>query len=171
LRKNNKHEAKMRILATATGLAGAVALSQFPEFSQQYVQRLSGATDELRAVTIAFDTAARVGGLTREEALAELRGTGFGDRFSDDMRTRVYRYERLNADYQALAHAAPLQRLVRAWRFRDPELVQRTWDDFRPALPATPEGLVFAGLGYAGGWLLVSLALGALFGRRRSRRA
>jgi len=43
----------MRILATAGGIAGAVALSQFPEFSQQYVQRLSGATDELRAVTVA----------------------------------------------------------------------------------------------------------------------
>lgn len=161
----------MRILATAGAIAGAVALSQFPEFSQQYVQRLSGAVDELRAVTIAFDTAARVGGLSREEALAQLKGTGFGDQFSDDMRTRIYRYERLNADYQALAGAAPLQRLARAWRFRDPELARRTWDDFRPAVPVTSEGLVFAGIGYAGGWLLVTLVLGALFGRRRTRRA
>ncbi|HCQ64295.1 MAG TPA: hypothetical protein DIU07_03550, partial [Rhodobacteraceae bacterium] len=118
LRKNKNHEAKMRILAMAGGIAGAVACSQFPEFSQQYVQRLSGATDELRAVTIAFDTAARVGGLTREDALAELQGTRFGDQFSDDMRTRIYRYERLNADYQALASAAPLQRLARVWRIR-----------------------------------------------------
>lgn len=160
----------MRILAAAGGIAGAVALSQFPEFSQQYVQRLSGAVDELRAVTVLFDTAARVGGLSRDEALSELRGTGFGDQFSDDMRSRIYRYERLNADYQALAGAAPLQRLARAWRFRDPDLVERTWDDFQPAVPVTSEGLVFAGIGYAGGWLLVSLVLGALFGRRRRRR-
>ena len=161
----------MRILALAGGIAGAVALSQFPEFSQQYVQRLSGAADELRAVTFAFDTAARVGGFTREEALGELRGTGFGDQFSDDMRTRIYRYERLNADYQALASAQPLQRLARVWRIRDPELVQRTWDDFQPAVPVTSEGLIFAGIGYAGGWLLVTLVLGLLFGRRRLRRA
>ncbi len=161
----------MRILAMAGGIAGAVALSQFPEFSQQYVQRLSGAADELRAVTLAFDTAARVGGFTREDALAELRGTGFGDQFSDDMRARIYRYERLNADYQALASAAPLQRLARVWRIRDPELVQRTWDDFKPAVPMTTEGLIFAGIGYAGGWLLVTLVLGFLFGRRRLRRA
>ena len=161
----------MRILAMAGGIAGAVACSQFPEFSQQYVQRLSGAADELRAVTIAFDTAAKVGGLTREDALAELQGTGFGDRFSADMRTRIYRYERLNADYQALASAAPLQRLARVWRFRDPDLVQRTWGDFQPAVPVTSEGLIFAGLGYAGGWLLVTLVLGALVGRRRLRRA
>ena len=62
----------MRILALAGGIAGAVALSQFPEFSQQYVQRLSGAVDELRAVTFAFDTAAKVGGLSREEALGAI---------------------------------------------------------------------------------------------------
>ncbi len=160
----------MRILAMAGGIAGAVALSQFPEFSQQYIQRLSGATDELRAVAIAFDTAAKVGGLSRDEALDELRGTGFGDRFSDDMRDRIYRYERLNADYQALAGAQPLQRLARAWRIRDPELVRRTWDDFRPAVPVTSEGLIFAGIGYAGGWALVSLVLALLLGRRHRPR-
>lgn len=160
----------MRILALAGGIAGAVALSQFPEFSQQYVQRLSGARDELRAVSFAFDTAAKVGGLSREEALTELRGTSFGDRFSDDMRTRLYRFERLDADYRALAEAQPLQRLARLWRFRDRELVQRTWDDFQPAVPVTSEGLIFAGIGYAGGWGLVMLALGLLFGRRRLRR-
>jgi len=150
----------MRILALAGGFAGAVALSQFPEFSQQYVQRLSGAVDELRAVTIAFDTAARVGGLTREEALSQLRGTGFGDQFSDDMRTRLYRYERLNADYQALAAAAPLERLAKAYRIRDSELVRRTWDDYRPAMPVTSEGLISAGIGFAAGWGLVTFLLG-----------
>ena len=159
----------MRILALAGGIVGAVALSQFPEFSQQYIQRLSGAADELRAVTLAFDTAAKVGGLTREEAFEELQGTSFGDRFSDDMRTRIYRYERLNADYQALASAQPLERLVQAWRIRDPELVSRTWDDFKPAVPVTSEGLIFAGIGFAAGWGVVSLVLGLLFGRRRAR--
>ena len=40
----------MRAIAVAGGLAGAAGLSQFPEFSQQYVQRLGGAVDELTAV-------------------------------------------------------------------------------------------------------------------------
>lgn len=159
----------MRILALAGGIAGAVALSQFPEFSQQYIQRLSGAVDELRAVTLAFDTAAKVGGLSREEAFDELQGTSFGDRFSDDMRDRIYRYERLNADYQALAGAQPLERLTRVWRIRDPELVERTWDDFKPAVPVTTEGFLLAGIGYVGGSLLVTLVLGLLFGRKRPR--
>lgn len=159
----------MRILALAGGIAGAAALSQFPEFSQQYVQRLSGAVDELRAVTFAFDTAAKVGGLSRDEALEELQGTRFGDSFSGDMRARIARFERLDADYAALAQAQPLQRLARFWHIRDADLARRTWDDFQPAVPLNSEGLVFAGLGYAGGWLAVALVLGALFGRRRPR--
>ncbi len=149
----------MRILALAGGIAGAVALSQFPEFSQQYVQRLSGAVDELRAVTVAFDTTARIAGLTREDALDKMGGSDFQNRLRDDMRARIYRYDRLNADYQALASAAPLQRLARAYHIRDAELVQRTWDDYQPAVPVTSEGLIFAGIGFAAGWGLVSLLL------------
>ncbi|GGD38445.1 DUF2937 family protein [Sinisalibacter lacisalsi] len=150
----------MRILALAGGIAGAVAMSQFPTFSQQYVQRLSGAVDELRAVTIAFDTTARVAGLSREEALGLMGGSEFQNRLRDDMRSRIYRYERLNADYQALAAAAPLERLAKAYRIRDADLARRTWDDFEPAMPMTTEGFVAAGIGFAAGWGLVTLLLG-----------
>ena len=150
----------MRILALAGGLAGAVACSQYPEFSQQYVQRLSGAVDELRTVTIAFDTTARFAGMSREEAFEAMGEGDFQTRLRDDMKTRIYRYERLNGDDQALAGAAPLQRLARVYRMRDPELIQRTWNDFQPAVPVTSEGLVSAGIGFAGGWGLVSLLLG-----------
>jgi hypothetical protein len=162
----------MRVLALAGGLAGAVTLSQFPEFSQQYVQRLSGAVDELRTVTLVFDGAASAAGLTREEALREMQsgnsalvsdiGTGLG--------TRISRYERLNADYQALAPATPVMRLVNFWRFRDPELVERTWDQYQPAVPVTVDGEITAGIGFVAGWGLVVSALAALkrpFRRRR----
>ncbi|MEJ1992970.1 MAG: DUF2937 family protein [Maritimibacter sp.] len=159
----------MRILALAGGIAGAVTLSQFPEFSQQYVQRLSGAVDELRAVTLAFDTSARVAGLTRDEALDEMSGTSFGASFSEDLGQQVYRYDRLNADYQALARAAPLERLARFYRMRDPELARRTWDDFQPAVPVTSEGFITAGIGYGVGWGLIAGLTGLLFGRRRRR--
>ncbi len=150
----------MRILALAGGIAGAVALSQFPEFSQQYVQRLSGAVDELRGVTMAFDATARVAGMSREQALDAMGDGDFQTRLRDDISTRIYRYERLNADYQALAGAAPLQRLARFYRIRDRDLAQRTWDDYRPAVPVTSEGLISAGIGFAAGWGLVVLLLG-----------
>jgi len=159
----------MRILAMAGGIAGAVTLSQFPEFSQQYVQRLSGAVDELRGVAIAFDTTARVVGMSREEALDAMGGGDFQNRLRDDMRDRIYRYERLNADYQALASALPLERLAQFWHFRDTDLARRTWDDFRPAVPATSEGLIFAGIGFAAGWVVLSLLLSFLMSPFRRR--
>ena len=52
----------IRTLTLAGALAGAVSLSQFPEFSQQYLQRLSGAVDELRGLVLAFDATAGAAG-------------------------------------------------------------------------------------------------------------
>ena len=59
-----------RTLSLFGGLALGLALSQFPEYAQQYTQRLGGAVDELRAVTRQFDAAATAAGLSREQALA-----------------------------------------------------------------------------------------------------
>ena len=160
----------IRALAMAGGLAGAVGLSQFPEFSQQYLQRLSGAVDELRGITVAFDLSAKVAGLTRDEALAKIGGSSFEEDLRDTIGGKIKRYERLNADYQSLSGAEPLARLAQAWRFRDSDLARRTWDDFRPAVPATTDGLICAGIGFAGGWLIISLLFG-LFLRPFRRRA
>ncbi len=152
----------IRAFAMAGGIAGAVALSQFPEFSQQYMQRLSGAVDELRLVTADFDRSARVAGLSREEALAQIGGTRFMDDLRVSMAASLRRHDRLEADYRALAGLEPLGRLARLWHFRDIELARRTWEEFRPALPVTGDGLVFAGIGFGAGWALVSLLLVAL---------
>ena len=154
----------------AGGIAGAVALSQFPEFSQQYLQRLSGAVDELRLVTAGFDMAARASGLSREEALAQLGGSRFADDLRDNMAGSIHRFERLEADYRALAGGDALGRLARFWHFRDVELACRTWEDFRPAVPVTADGALFAGIGFGAGWGLSSLLLGLLSRRFRRRR-
>ena len=58
-----------RFIAGAGGAALAVMLSQFPEYAQQYTQRLGGAVDELRVITEDFDRAAEAGGLNRAEAI------------------------------------------------------------------------------------------------------
>ncbi|HHB80848.1 MAG TPA: DUF2937 family protein [Aliiroseovarius sp.] len=160
----------IRALAVAGGIAGAVTLSQFPEFSQQYLQRLSGAVDELRLVTAAFDLTAQAAGLSREEALAQIGDTAFAQDLRGNIAGNINRYERLAADYQALAGVEPLSRLARFWHFRDVDLAQRTWEDFRPAVPVTADGLIFAGIGFGAGWRVVSLLLGLLarpFRRRR----
>ena len=45
----------LRTMALAAGLTGAATLSQFPEFSQQYTQRLGGAVDELSAIVMMLE--------------------------------------------------------------------------------------------------------------------
>ena len=62
----------VRAITLAGGLTGAAGLSQFPEFSQQYIQRLSGAVDELSRVVAEFDADAAALGLSRGEALDQL---------------------------------------------------------------------------------------------------
>lgn len=146
----------------AGGIAGAVAFSQFPEFSQQYLQRLSGAVDELRLVTAAFDLTAQASGLSRDEALAQIGGSQFADDLRGNIASNISRFERLEADYRALAGVDPLSRLARFWHFRDVDLARRTWDDFRPAVPATVDGAIFAGIGFGLGWLSVFFLLGLL---------
>ncbi|MEL7345872.1 MAG: DUF2937 family protein, partial [Pseudomonadota bacterium] len=83
----------LRILALAGGLAGAAGMSQFPEYSQQYTQRLAGAVDELSTVVADFDASALASGLTRQEALAQLSGTEFLDRRQADMTRTLTRYD------------------------------------------------------------------------------
>ncbi|MHA6344114.1 DUF2937 family protein [Roseivivax sp. CAU 1761] len=161
----------LRVLAVAAGLAGAGTLSQFPEFSQQYVQRLGGAVDELGRVVAGLDADAAAAGLDRGTALAQLATGGeFGAARAHSLRALVARHAALSADLQALTGAGPYGRAVQAARLRDPEIAARTLEAFRPALPLGAEGAVFAGAGFALGWGLLA-ALGAvlrlLLGRPR----
>lgn len=151
----------IRTLAMIGGLAGAVALSQFPEFTQQYMQRLSGARTELMVITTGFDLTAKAAGYSREEALDQMSGSDFQNDLRDQMQDNFDRYDRLDASYAALKGTEPLMRLTKLWHFRDVDLVERTWNEYRPAVPVTADGLLCAGIGYVGGWLIVSLLLGA----------
>lgn len=151
----------IRTLAMIGGLAGAVALSQFPEFTQQYMQRLSGARTELKVITAGFDLTAKAAGYTREQALDKMSGSDFQNDLRDQMQDNFKRYERLDASYVALKGTEPLMRLTKLWHFRDVDLVERTWDEYRPAVPVTADGILCAGIGFVGGWLLVSMLLGA----------
>ena len=60
------------LLRLILALGFAVALSQFPAFSDQYVQRLGGQADALQKVAAEFDASADRAGLTRQAALEEL---------------------------------------------------------------------------------------------------
>jgi len=158
----------IKTLTMAGGLAGAVTLSQFPEFSQQYMQRMAGAVDELRGVVVAFDLTASASGLTRQEALGRMQGDDFQEGLRDTIKGSITRYEQLSTNLDALRGATPLDRLKQAYRFTDSDIARRTWQDFKPAVPVTTDGFITAGIGFLAGWL----GLGVLFGglRRAGRR-
>lgn len=135
----------------------AVALSQFPAFSDQYVQRLGGQVDALTRVAQDFDASAARAGLTRSEALADLGGSAFRDRHQADMARTFTRLDRAQADLAMLRLAGPLERMLLPHRLRDPQTLAATWGDFSPALPVTFAGLAAAGIGFLAGWLLFAL--------------
>ena len=153
----------------AGAVAGAVGLSQFPEFSQQYLQRLAGQVDALTLVVQDFDATASRNNLSREDALSQMQGSDFLADRQQDLRRTFLRHARLSDNLVALRAAGPLERLLMPQRLGDGETLQATWSDYRPAMPVTLEGLAAAGIGFFGGGALVSglLALLAWPIRRR----
>lgn len=145
-----------RTLLVAAGVAGGVVTSQAPEFAQQYRQRLGGALQELQAVVEDFDADARRSDLSRAEALAAYRASA--DEFLRDrgvsIGRTISRYESLQRQavrFAAWPEAAQPALLVGE---SDPELISGAWGDFRPGLPVTVTGAIWAALG-----VLIGLAV------------
>lgn len=158
-----------RILAILGGVSGAVTLSQFPEFSQQYLQRLAGKVDALTEIAVKFDATAVKNGLDREAALMQMSGTPLLVDQQADMRATLSQQAWLADNLAELRAATPLARLTMPQRMGDVDTLRATYADFRPALPVNTEGAVTAGLGYLGGWGVVGvfgLGLRRLFRRR-----
>lgn len=155
----------MTVLRLIPALALGAALSQFPAFSDQYVQRLGGQVDALRKIAAEFDASAARAGLSRDEALADLSGSAFRDLHAADMTRAFARLAHAEDDLRLLRAASPLERIALPHRLRDSETLAATWGDFRPAVPVTAAGLWAGGIGFAAGWLIAGLA-GLLLRRR-----
>lgn len=151
-----------RTLATVGGLGLAVAFSQFPEYAQQYEQRLGGAVDELRAITEDFDADAQRFGLTREEALQRyavspdsfLIGRGVS------MRSTLARYNSLSSNLAELQSAGPLQRVQHLGDYLDSEIGAKALATYKPAVPVTAEGVTWALAGLVAGYVVFSTFIG-----------
>ena len=155
-------------LRLAVAVCLAIALSQFPAFSDQYVQRLGGQVDALSRVATEFDASAQAAGLSRDQALADLSGSAFRDAHQSNMREVFNRLDRARADLQLLRIAGPLERMLLPHRLRDTEILAATWGDFRPAVPVPVAGLWAGGIGLVLGWMLTALA-GLVFRRPQDR--
>ena len=147
-----------RIVAGTGGLVLALALSQFPEYAQQYTQRLGGAVDELRIVTEKFDRDATEAGLDRQQALTRfeastdtfLAGRGLSEA------ANFARYEQLSATLARVQNADAVERFQLLPAYFDTDIGRRTLENYQPAVPVTVEGILYAGGGFLVGYLLMS---------------
>ncbi len=149
----------LRAIILAGGLAGGAVTSQFPEFSQQYLQRLGGAVDALEDVTADFDATAQSVGLSRDDALAQMTGTPFLDRRRLDMTTTFQRHDALSAALAKLEGQGPFMRAYYLPQMRDTQIAKAAWAVYQPAVPLNLAGLIFAGAGF----LFGAIALGFVF--------
>lgn len=155
----------------AGALLGGFVFSQSAEFTQQYLQRLGGAADELAAVVGRFDASAAAEGLGREPAVARLRGASdpLVARQGADAALTIERFEDVSRRYRDLSAGAPLLRPFTALADPDWPTVRRAFGDYRPAMPITLDGLLLAAGGFLGGWGAGS-GIAGVHGMRRRRR-
>ena len=163
----------VRTLTLVGALLGGAGMSQFPEYAQQYEQRLAGAVDEMRVVVQNFDNALDQLGQTREQAFAP--GQVLSDRegkLLGNARTNIDRLAFLEKSLAKVQNASTFDQLVSAPRVLDQKVAARAYDDFKPAIPLTVEGIACAGLGFIAGWIIFGLLFRFLaFPFRRKQKA
>ncbi len=138
---------------------GAVALSQFPQFYGQYMQRLGGHLDEARRTLDQYIKAAEALNLTLAEYIHEHLDSG-REIFISSGEVMEGLLERLNAlekSYLALQDAGMLNRWFVFLREVDWSIAANTWRNFVPGIPTTLEGLIYAFTGLLLGWGLYTL--------------
>jgi hypothetical protein len=156
-----------KVLSFVGGLFGAAGLSQYPEFSQQYTQRLGGQVDALSLVVADFEASALRSGLTRTQAFDQMTGTQFLNDRQSDMRRTFTRHAVLSDNLAILRSASALGRLGMPHRLTDGDTLAQTWSDYRPAVPLNVPGVVAAGTGFIGGWAAFGLLFACLGGVAR----
>lgn len=152
------------------GFIGALLLSQFPEFFQQYTQRLGGRLDELTAQVSALEGRATAAG---KDVRGYIRGFLLHRdvdvrREGMELQAMVDRRTVLAESYQALTGADQWWRAAAFARQVDWRTAGATLEIYRPAVPVTPEAGIYAGAGFGGG-ALVFLAILGLWGPERRR--
>jgi hypothetical protein len=137
------------ILDRVLCVLGAVGLSQAPEYFQQYLQRLGGHLDEARRQLASYEAVARQSGITLQQLIDTTRAQAaepvakLGGVIADTQA----RVESLEAAEAALREASVWERPFVFIANLDPAIAARTWEVFKPAVPVTAEGFVYAAVG------------------------
>lgn len=151
----------------------AVMLSQFPEYAQQYTQRIGGARDEVVKIMTQFRDDAMKEGYTSDEAIARMKNNS--DSFIQNRGVAVEivanREDFLVDHYQDLLRERPFGQLATFLQHRDAEVAQATLDAYKPALPLTFEGFTHAALGFLVGFFPVRSLLGIFRRKKKTQMA
>lgn len=139
-------------------ITGAAGLSQFPEFFQQYLQRLGGRLDQAVVQENRITAAARDHGLNIETYVRRLLSSADPVARSEaqNVSAALADADRLRASHDALTSATLYERPVVLTQYFDENLARATFDHFVPAMPVSIEGLVYAGVGMVIGLLLLA---------------
>ncbi len=160
----------LRRFALFLALVFGLAMTQLPEYVQQYRQRLGGAIDELAAIVARFDSDSAQQGLTQSGGIDRLRANP--DRFvrqrGDQEQENVMRLENLRgaqAEFRGEGQVAALMTFVTHY---DSRIAKGAFDAFAPAVPTSPEAFVLGVVGFLFGGGIVTLTGHRM--RRRLRR-
>jgi hypothetical protein len=161
------------LLDRALCVIGAVVFSQIPEFMQQYLQRLGGHLDEARRQLLHFQQVAAQSGLSLDGLIGHT--TANADpavaKLSEVMTEAVARVDTLANAQTAIQGASLWSRPFVFLRQADPAIARGTWTIFKPAVPTTAEGLVYAVLGMLVLIAIYHLGIKYPIARARARRA
>lgn len=130
---------------------GTLAFSQAPEFMQQYLQRLGGHLDEARRQLAQFTRVAEQSGLTLDRLIAQTHANSDAAvaKLGGVMSESVERVQALESAHAAIQNASVWTRPFVFLRHVDTDIASATWSIFRPAIPTTIEGLIYAAIGMA----------------------
>jgi Protein of unknown function (DUF2937) len=138
-----------RLLDRILCVVGAVVFSQAPEFMQQYLQRLEGHLDEARLTVGKFSAAAAQSGMTLAQLVAgaSQNPDPSMQKVGGVIQGAVARVDQLSAADAALRGATIWTRPFEFAGHIDWGIAKATWAIYRPAVPTTPEGFLYAGIG------------------------
>lgn len=158
-------------------IAGAATLSQFPAFFQQYLQRLGGRLDQASVQAARIAAAARDHGLETTEYVRRLVANAdpLVQSQGENVSAALADATRLRETFDALNAATPISRPLELARHFDENLTRATLEQFVPAVPLNPEGLVYAAIGMLIGLMILAAGQGTIRSvrgpGRHSRRA
>ncbi len=135
---------------------GAISFAQFPQFVQQYLQRLSGHLDEARRIVERYKLAAERAGMEFDPYIERFRADP--DPVIAEhgyiMAEAVERYEFLSRAVEALTQSNMFTRPFVFLANLETDIAWQAWLIFQPGVPTTVEGALYALTGIAIGLIV-----------------